>query len=881
MAELDGLLRDLELILSQEAIPPAELRDRVVVPLLNRLGHPDNLIIDHPAGDSGADLLVSARDGEPLISVGCRNRSSAGLVHARPVLHNSLMRQAKSPLGLLADGHALEIWEMRGKTPVRLTAWPPDEARARTSVLREIAMLDEVVQRRLRAAEPPELLDPARAEVRTALSRHLQVVPSLVSFELKSRFGALVQALVDRSAPPAGMEETAKRVKDGYRRWATPVENGFLLYLAMTARIAALRMVTALVLEARDRREGAPAFPDGKGGSALRAVERLRRQDPSLYGGGVFDWYLPDDATHDTVRRLLAAYRMASLPLTELRELARGDAASGSSFWGPALGRVLPAGARDALWVAGTTSVAAPMVLHAAAQGSPRLPGAWHVRSFGRTVLAELRLDAALLSLAPPSTLGLVNDQAPECDVVVIEPSPVETAVWSDLPHGRLATAILLGEREPPRTLLERFGAGSGGAFLFELGGIEGAPAGARMLLKRRDGVVADDAAGVAAIHLVRGVTTLDQLEARPFKSIAAPLERVLWGRNGKPDFDFDPVVEAVIERLHGGARPLGELAVLRDGQPGDEVVLGTSVPRDPLARKAIGPGRDLGRFWLKWSDKWWVPPSAAAVEGDAVDHSPAILARWDRGRLFAAWDAEGYVPVGAVVRLAPRLAAGVDPRLLVALLNASWASALVTQRGGPPARPLSAALAALPIRLPARGDASGWITALDGIERANQTIQKSMERLGSIDRIAEEAWVRRVPLRDATGTMLAHRVPPVLEVAGPRLREGNEVRIGDDFVLTARSPEVARLLHQLLDTEIGKLVGHSGVEIERLFQIPRTEPEAKLLLAVLDRLHGEIDDAVARRAGWEAELEDRALALYEVGPDDVRVLAGADGADG
>ncbi|MBK7977136.1 MAG: hypothetical protein IPK07_29020 [Deltaproteobacteria bacterium] len=769
---------------------------------------------------------------------------------------------------------------MRGKTPVRLTAWPPEEARARTTVLREIAMLDEAVQRRLRSAEPPELLDPALPEVRAALARHLQVVPSLVSFELKSRFGPLVQSLIDRSAPPAGAEETAKRVRDGYRRWATPAENGFLLYLAMTARIAALRMVTALALEARDRREGAPSFPDGKSGAALRAVERLRRQDPSLYGGGVFDWYLPDDATHDTVRRLLAAYKMGSLPLTEVRELARGDAAAQSSFWGPALSRVLPAGARDGLWVAGTTSVAAPMVLHAATHGTPRLPGSWHVRSFGRTVLAELRLDAALLALAPPSTLGLVNDQAPECDVVVIGPSPLETAVWRELPHGRLATAILLGEREPPRALLERFGAGPGGAFLFELGGIEGAPAQARMLVKRRDGVVADDADGVAAIHLVRGVTNLDQLEARPFKSIAAPLERVLWGKGGRPDFAFDPIVEGVIERLHAGARPLGELAEVDDGKPGDEVVLGTSVPRDPLARKAIGPGRDLGRFWLKWSDKWWVPPNTAAVEGDDGDAAPAILARWDRGRLFAAWDPEGYVPVGAVVRLVPRLGASTDPRLLVALLNASWASALVAQRGAPPARSLASALAELPIRLPARADASRWITALDGIERANQTIQKSMQRLGSIDRIAEEAAVRRVPLRDATGTMLAHRVPPVLEVAGPVVREGNEVRIGDDFVLTARSPDVARLLHQLLDTEVRKLVGHSGVEIERLFQIPRTEPEARLLLAVLDRLHAEIDDAVGRRAGWEAELEDRALALYEVGPEDVRVLGGPDGAD-
>jgi hypothetical protein len=299
----------------------------------------------------------------------------------------------------------------------------------------------------------------------------------------------------------------------------------------------------------------------------------------------------------------------------------------------------------------------------------------------------------------------------------------------------------------------------------------------------------------------------------------------------------------------------LSQLAELSDGKPGDEVVLGIAAPRDPLARKAIGPGRDLGRYWLKWSDKWWVPPSAAVVEGEDAEAAPAILVRWDRERLYAAWDETGLVPVGAVVRLVPRLGLSTDPRLLVAL-------------------------AALPIRLPVRGASGAWITALDGIDRANQTIRRAIERLGSIDRIAEEAAVRRVSLRDATGTLLSHRVPPVLEVAGPLVREGNEVRVGDDMVLTARSPEVARLLLKLLETEVRRLVGHSGVEIERLFQVPRTEPEAKLLLAVLDRLHAEIDDAVARRAGWESELEDRALALYEVTPEDVRILTGPSGTD-
>ncbi|MFN7955165.1 MAG: hypothetical protein U0610_25790 [bacterium] len=875
MAESDSLLRDLELILCQEAIPPEELRDRVVVPLLNRLGHPDNLIVDHPAGDPGADLLVRDRAGEPLISVGCRKRSSSGLVHARPVLHNSLMRQAKTPLGILADGRELEVWEMRGKTPVRLTAWPPDEARARASVLREIAMLDESVQCRLRGQAPPELLDPRLPEIKAALGRHLLVVPSLVSFELKSRFGALMQSLLERASPPAGQEETAKRVKDGYRRWATSAENGLLLYLAMTARVAALRMITSLVLETRDRREGAPAFPDGKGGAAMRSVERLRRQDPSLYGGGVFDWYLPEDSTHDTVRRLLAAYRIGELDLGEVRELARGEAGSQGGFWGPALARVLPEGVRDALWVAATGAGAASMVMSAAHRGSARLPSAWHVRSLGRTVLSELRLEAALLGMAPPSTLGLLNDQTPACDVVVVEPAPFEAPAWNEVPHGRIATVVLLGERETPRALLTRFAAAPGGTFLFELAGIPGAPADARMLVKRSDGVVPEEADGMTAIHLVRGLTSLDQLEARPFKAIAAPLARVLWGRGGKPDFGFDPVVEGVVERLQSGARPLSEIAELEEGHPADEVVLGTTVPRDPLARRAIGPGRDLGRFWICWSDKWWVPPSAEHAAEPADGQPPAILVRWDRGRLYAAWDATGFEPVGAVVRLVPRLGAGDDPRLVVGLLNASWASVYVHHQGAPPERRLGDALAKVPIRLPPRAQQPGWLAALDGIERANQSIQKAMERLASIDRLAQEAWVRRVPLRDATGTLLSHRVPPVLEVAGPLVREENEVRIGDDLVLTARSPEVARLIHALLETEVRRLVGHSGVEIERMFQVPRTEAEAKLLLAVLDRLHAEIDEAVSRRAGWEADLEARSLALYGITPEDLRILAG------
>src|SRR5262249_22786740 len=157
-------------------------------------GHPDNLIGDHPAGDAGNDVLVRDRDGEPLVSVGCRSRSSSGLTHARPVLHNSLMRQAHTPLGMLCDGYHLEIWEVRGKTPVKLTAWPPDEARARTSVLREIALLEEPVQHRLRGSAPPALLDPGDESVRAALGRHLQVVPSIVSFDVKSRYGALLQS---------------------------------------------------------------------------------------------------------------------------------------------------------------------------------------------------------------------------------------------------------------------------------------------------------------------------------------------------------------------------------------------------------------------------------------------------------------------------------------------------------------------------------------------------------------------------------------------------------------------------------------------------------------------------------------------------------------
>ncbi len=875
MAEQDSLLRDLDLILSQEAIPASDLRDRVVVPLLNRLGHPDNLIVDHPAGDAGNDLLVRDRDGEPLLSVGCRGRSSSGLTHARPVLHNSLMRQARTPLGMLADGHHLEIWELRGKIPVKLTAWPPDEARARGNVLREIALLEEPVQHRLRAVAAPPVLDPADEEARLALGRHLQVVPSLVSFDLKSRYGALLQSLLDKTAPPGGQEETARRVKDGYRRWVSSTEHGFLLYLAMTARVAALRTVTSLVLEARDRREGTVAFPDGRGGAALRSVERLRRQDASLFGPGVFDWYLPDDATHDTVRRLLSPYRIGAIDPGVVRGLARGEAAAGAGFWAQALPRVLPEGAGDALWVAGGAAAVAPAAMHAAQRGGAALPSSWHVRTAGRTALAELGLELALLGLSSPSTLGLMGETTPETDVVVVEPTASVQAGWSELPQGRRATILLVDEREPPRTLLERFAATAGGAFLFDLGKLPGAPEGARMLVKRRDGGVPEQADGVAAIHVMRDLRNLESLAARPFKALAAPLARVLWGKAGHPDFDFDPVVESVVTRIHHGAKLLSGLAGIESGRPTDEVVIGAATPHDPLARKAIGPGRDLGRFWLNWSDKWWVPPSAGeAVRGtDGTD--AAALVRWDRGRLYAAWDSEGLEPLAGVIRLRPRIKSGEDPRLLVALLNSSWASALVMHRGPPPEVPLAETLASVPVRFPARADQPAWVVALDGIERANQTIQKALTRLGSIDRIAEEAWVRRVPLRDASGTVVSHRVPPVLEISGPLVREGNEVRIGDQFVLTARSPEVARLLQQLLETEVRRLVGHSGVEIERVFQVPRTEAEAKLLLAVLDRLHAEIDEAVARRAGWEAELEGRALALYGLSHEDLRILSG------
>ena len=160
MQTADPLLRDVGELLDGPGVRAEDLPAQRILPLLVRLGHDRGRVVDHPAGDAGVDLLLPDRRGEPLLSIACRPAMSGGIKPYRPFLHDGLMRAAASPLGLVAAGHRFELWEARGKSKIRLAAWPPpDDPAGRFRTLCAFSYLEEGLQARIRCEVVPELGD--------------------------------------------------------------------------------------------------------------------------------------------------------------------------------------------------------------------------------------------------------------------------------------------------------------------------------------------------------------------------------------------------------------------------------------------------------------------------------------------------------------------------------------------------------------------------------------------------------------------------------------------------------------------------------------------------------------------------------------------------
>ena len=504
----------------------------------------------------------------------------------------------------------------------------------------------------------------------------------------------------------------------------------------------------------------------------------------------------------------------------------------------------------------------------------------WHVRSADPTAPYEARLELVLLGAELPESLEVLGEVLPEAELVAVAAlnRPGEGAEddegvpadpdWS-LPSGSVATVFLL--RGPDEALLRHVRALDGAKILVDLGSLDPQARGLSLLVVRAD-LEADRLGDQPGVRVIRGARTPEEVGAVAVEPPVGPLGRVLGGDGREPDLQFDPLVEGLLDRVGRGSTLLGELAEIEIGRSLEGAVR-RSEPDPPGAVPAIGPGRELGRFWIRWAGLRWAPP-----EGESAPPEPgggALLVRRHRGRLLAAWSDEPFVPLEGVLRIRPRRLSEGEPAILATILNSRWASAFLTRLDPADEPELAACLGRLPLRWPSPALEARWIELVEVVDRCNATIGKTMERMASMDDLCQEAWVTPVPLREAASLFTSQRVAPVIGEGATPTRHGSEVRLGSELVLRARHEDTARLVLHFLRIQAPALVGKTGVEVERSFLVPRTDSEATILLGAVQRLEQELDDTTRRRASMEDELEDGVMHHYGLEDTDVALLEG------